>query len=81
MEKGNKLPVSPRALLARINRKLAQQQHQMKRARAGTRLHQGVGDYYVLDVYRNAVVDMQCSLEVYAKDLQVLAPHECVGED
>ena len=71
-----KVTVSRRALLARINRKLSAEQMQMRQARQGTRLNQGVGDFYILDLSRNAVHDTYCNLEEWGKKLGAIAPFE-----
>jgi hypothetical protein len=50
-----KVPVSERALIARINRKLKQEGRQLKTKRGNWR-EDISGPYYVLDVKRNAIV-------------------------
>ena len=70
-----KVPITERALIQRINRKLKEDDRIMKAARAGTRAEQEVGRYYLINS-RNHVVDGHCDLEEYGRDLGVLAPYE-----
>lgn len=75
-----KATISRRALLARINRKLATEQKQMKQARQGTRLHQDVGDFYIVDLNRNTIDSMHCDLEGWGKELGAMAPYESLED-
>jgi hypothetical protein len=48
-------PVSPRALIARINRRLAHQGEKLI-ATKGERHRHELGDFYAVDLNRNAIV-------------------------
>jgi hypothetical protein len=74
------VPVTVRAITQRINRKLAEQNEQLKRSR-GERSSSDLGDYYVLDFSRNAVVADHVNLATLAKELGVLRPWERVVEE
>jgi hypothetical protein len=69
--------VNMRALIQRINRKLAKDERLLKRSR-GARTVQNLGDYYLIDVNRNLVVDHQVDPEALARELGVIAPWEKV---
>ena len=70
------MPVSERALLARINRKLAKDPRPrvVKKAAAGTRMQQEFGDYYAIDLYHNMLLDGHVSLKRGAKNWAVWLP-------
>src|SRR4029077_4905862 len=50
-----RVPLSERALVQRINRKLATQDEVLKKTR-GARAIQELGDYYILDLRANALL-------------------------
>jgi hypothetical protein len=79
--KTTKVPVAMRALIARINRKLGQQDMQLKTARG--RMRDDVGDHYVVNTRLNAVMYhyKDCDPEKLARDLGVLKPYEQVVAD
>ena len=75
-----KVPVSERAVIARINRKLKPEGRQLKTKRGGWRQDIS-GPYYVLDVERNTVVaggsvHSRIDLEQFARKLEVLSEYE-----
>ena len=79
------VPVSERALVQRVNRKLRHDDRRLCAARGfwaeGTHYDStDLGRYYVVDVMRNAVVDRQVDLETYGRDLGVLASWESLSE-
>jgi hypothetical protein len=76
MAKREKVLVSERAILARINRKLAKDQEVLRKCRRDNRSYHQLGDYYRIDVRCNGVVEMDVPLETIAKDLEVLKPWE-----
>ena len=80
--KTSKVAVSKRALIQRINRKLASEQwpKSLKSTRGG-RAKTNLGDFYVVDLHRNLVVDAFVDPEKYGRKLGVLAPYERVAED
>ena len=63
-------PVSTRALLARINRKLPEH-HRVKTLR-GERGFSDLGRFYEVNEYFNRVENTHLDLEEYAKELGVL---------
>jgi hypothetical protein len=74
-----KAPVSLRALVGRINRKLKPQDQMMKRKRGGWRVeaeHRGDPGFYVVDFTRNTVVAEYANPEAWGRDLGCLAPWE-----
>ena len=74
-----KIPVSMRALVARINRKLAADDMRLKIAK-GKRMRQAVGDYYVINTRINAVMHhyKDCNPADLARELGVLRGYEKV---
>lgn len=68
-------PVSLPALMARINRKLAHEDQQL-RATRGLRARSDFGDYYIVDRSRNSVVDTRVKPVALARELGVMTPWE-----
>jgi hypothetical protein len=79
MKTVKKVSVTMRALTQRINRKLAQQDEQLKKS-GSVNLAQDLGDYYVLDLQRNAVARLNVDPEELGRKLGVLRAWECVAE-
>lgn len=79
MAKTLKIPVSPRALIQRINRKL-RDENEVVRAARGERAKQQLGDFYRLDVDRNAVVQTDVDLEELGRELGVLSAAEVLDD-
>jgi hypothetical protein len=76
-----KVPISERALIQRINRRLKQDGEMLRSAR-GT-WHQGrwypdsnLGRYYIIDFMRNFVIHVRVDLEAYGRELEVLREWE-----
>jgi hypothetical protein len=79
MTKGKTVPVTMRALIQRINRKLAKEGKALKAAR-GESARQQMGNYYVIDVNQNFLVRDHVDPEAEGRDLGVLQPWESVEE-
>lgn len=75
-----KAPVSERALIARINRKLKIDGQTLKKLR-GDRWLNDLGRYYIVE--NNHVVQGDINLEEFGRELEVLRPWEKLteGED
>ena len=71
MAKGRKAPVTLRAVIQRINRKLAADGLVLKAARG----RRG-GSHYLLDTKRNVITRLDQDVEAYARKLGVLAAWE-----
>jgi hypothetical protein len=73
-----KLPIDQRALIGRINRTLAADGKALRKLRHGERARgfKPVGHYYVVDTWTSGIVQTHVDLEVFARELGVLAPHE-----
>lgn len=69
------VPVSTRALIQRINRKLAERDQVLRTAR-GERARTELGDYFVIDVHRNVLTLYRVNLEVLGRELGALQPWE-----
>ncbi len=72
-----KVPISERALVQRINRKLADEGQLVKKARE--RVATTLGDYFVVDLTSNAVMDQDVDLEKLGRELKVLHDYETVA--
>jgi len=72
-----KVPVTERALVQRINRKLKQD---WKRLCTGRNESSYLGRYYVVDTHRNTVLNFRIELETYARDLGVLQGWEALSQ-
>lgn len=74
--------ITEEALAARIRRALKKQSEflTLKKSRS-QRMRQDVGDWYVLDVNHNCIVDRYLNLEDYARELEVLADHEVMEQE
>lgn len=76
----DKVPVTMRALIQRINRRLTKDEEHLKSIR-GERFRHELGDYYIVDLNRNAIVAKQVDPEELGRTLGVLRPFERVEED
>lgn len=76
MARATKVPVSERAVLARINRKLAKSGEQIRKCRADSGPHATLGDYYCVNTKGNFVVYGDAELDRIGRLLGVLRPFE-----
>ena len=76
METRLKAPVSERAVLARVNRKLASDGRKVRKVRTATRLTGA--SYYLIDERRQFMADSNVNLEKLAKKLGVLEAWEAL---
>jgi hypothetical protein len=73
----SKVPVSERAVLQRVNRKLKPDLEQVRKWRGG----QYVGGYYYLNLERNWCKIENLDLEGFARELGVLADWEAMTRE
>ncbi|HUF67906.1 MAG TPA: hypothetical protein VMM79_04580 [Longimicrobiales bacterium] len=71
-----KQTVTMDALIKRINRKLAPEYQAVRKSRERAKLD--LGEYYILDTYRNFIVDTNIDPEDYARELRVMHDIETV---
>ncbi|MEX2175885.1 MAG: hypothetical protein WD872_16100 [Pirellulaceae bacterium] len=79
----SRVPVSRRAVLQRVNRKLAPQSEMLKawrRSGAENYATYEPGDLYHLDFSRNLMLHVNVDLEAMARDLGALAEWETITE-
>ncbi len=76
MVKKGKVPVSERALFARINRVLAKEEKSLRRCREDSSSYRDCGRYYIIDIRRNYVMNTDVDLAAFAKELGLLRPFE-----
>ena len=74
--KSTSIPVTARALLARINRKQRKDFLAVRRCRADSRAFSTLGSFYELDTYRNLITGRHLDLERYARDSGVMGRGE-----
>jgi hypothetical protein len=70
-----KVPVSTRALIQRVNRKLEAKNMQLKATR-GMRAIADLGEFFVIDASRNFVVDKYVNIEELGRKVGALQPWE-----
>lgn len=78
--KAPKVSVSARAVLARVNRKLAAEGSVLKRCRQSSRNYDDLGDYYMVNLNSDGIFKVQCELEEEARELGVLGEWEVLAE-
>ncbi|MEP7366188.1 MAG: hypothetical protein ABI972_23265 [Acidobacteriota bacterium] len=73
-----KVPITHRALIQRINRKLAQDGMILKTARLYSTGHENtnLGRYYIVDRTKNTLAFSHCDLDYWGKRVGVLAEWE-----
>ncbi len=75
-----KAPVTPRALLARINRKLAKDYEAVRCCREDARGFRDLGRYYLLNTYQNRIIDTHLDLKDFARSHECIRVHEALVE-
>ncbi len=75
-----KVPVSRRALMQRINRVLGKKEQALQATR-GERARLELGDYYLVHLRAGGVLDKRVKPEALGRELGVLAPYEQLEED
>jgi hypothetical protein len=78
MAADTKIPLTKRALIQRINRKLRRQDERLCSCRRASRAWRELGDYYIVDTHRNMIRDTGIDVEKYAKQIGALQPFEQV---
>lgn len=81
MAQRRRVPVSRRALVQRINRKLRPQGETLKATRPGTRAEQDMGGFYVIDDSTRSLAVSNIDLEAFGREIDALAPHEELVDD
>ncbi len=77
---GLKAGVSERALIQRINRKLAPELRGLKKSR-GWRAEHELGKYWILDFHSNFADELDIDLEDYGRELGALKEWEKLVDD
>ncbi len=70
--------VTTRALIQRINRRLARNYQALRKTRLGARGWSELGEYYVIDTWKNTVVYVNTDPLTEAKELGCLGSNEIV---
>ncbi len=79
-KKAEKVLVTRRALIQRINRVLAKREEQLRAYRGG-RWQSDLGRYYIVDLGRNAIVRGDVDLEDVGRELKVIAGYEAIEKE
>ena len=83
----SRVPVGERALIARINRRLKEQDRQLRRARGfyddrgSWHEDTNLGRFYIIDLRRNFAVDKCVDLEECGRSCGALAAWECFANE
>jgi hypothetical protein len=75
-KKRNRAPVSKRALIQRVNRKLATEKQTLKTWRRSEMGRYDAGDLYLLDLSYNSILREYVDLDTFARELGVLTDYE-----
>ena len=67
---------SERALIARVNRKIKDDELLLLKKTRGATALADVGEFYIMNPYRNVLMFHHVNLEAYAKDCGALRPYE-----
>lgn len=76
-----KAPITTRAVIQRINRKLKPGMRCVRVCRPNSRWWNNLGDFYVVDFDANIILDSHIDPEAYGRDLGVVKPFEQVVAD
>ncbi len=74
-----KVPLTRRALIARINRRLKHDDQALRCCRSNSRWWRELGDFYIVDINRNIINDVSVDPTEFGRELGVLHPFEEVG--
>ena len=77
----NKIPVSERAVTARLRRALAKDGKKLCACRPNSRWYGDFGDWYIVTLSNNALDSTHCDLEGWARELGVMKPYEVMDAD
>jgi hypothetical protein len=80
MVKPKKTPVTARAVIQRINRKLKADLQALKISRT-EKARLDCGDYFILDYRKNYLIEHDVDIEAKARELGVLRPWEAVANE
>jgi hypothetical protein len=75
------VPVSKRALIARLNRKLRADDEIIKTTRGSTRARQEMGEFFVIDTRTRGMVADNIDLEDYGRSYECLQPYESLSDE
>ena len=74
-----KVPVSVRAIIQRLNRKLKEKGQILKATRDGSAAEVDMGKYYIIDIDRNILMYHHTDLENCARNNGALAEWEAIA--
>lgn len=77
--RSRKVPVSRRALIRRINRRLRKEALTLKISRPNSRSWAELGEFYLVDDHNHVAEPWVSDLEAYAREGGALQPHEALS--
>jgi hypothetical protein len=77
--KKQRVPITERALVQRINRKLKADGERLIKAR-GSQTATSFGDWYIVDEQRNVIASQRVDPETLARKIGALRPWEALNE-
>jgi len=80
LRRNHTIPVSERALLQRINRKLLDENRKVIKTRGALAIAK-VGEYHEIDTRLSALIGRDINLELYGRKLGVLAQWEQITKE
>ena len=75
---GQKVCITRQAVIMRVNRKLAKDNRSLKKNRS--KPDNVLGEYFVVDLMRNAVMSRDVDVEELARKIGALKPYESMEE-
>ncbi len=77
----DKVPITPRAVIQRINRKIKPEHQRLRMCRQNSRWWKDLGDHYIVDLDANLIRHSHVDPEAYGRELGVVQPFEEVVDD
>ncbi|AWM07633.1 hypothetical protein [Bradyrhizobium symbiodeficiens] len=71
-----KAPITPRALIQRINRRLRPKHQRLRMFRGNSRWWNDLGDFYVVDLEANLILHSHVEPVAFGRELGVVQPFE-----
>jgi hypothetical protein len=73
-------PVTEKAIVARINRNRKPDLEMLRKSR-GRMMESNFGEFYVIDLRRNCILDTHVDPETYARELGVMRGYEFIEDE
>jgi hypothetical protein len=73
-------PLTEKAIIARVNRKLKPDLEMLRKTR-GRMMQSNFGEFHVIDLRRNCILDTHVDPETYARELGVMRGYEFIKDE